>query len=259
MIPVEGFGFEVSVSAGAELRGKATAERAARALDWLADALGVRPVLRLCVADESDWEVVAPVPMYGMPQTWGDLVVIPAGPSPLVDEQYAAFAPYVTARTTAGVRAAYGDPPDLAGFFDLLLVHELTHLFHEQCWREQPELWLLELHADLGLFGYLAEQEPDQLAGVRAFAGCARDVPAEVVPVRGLGQMELALDDGGAVNFSWYQLRLIALADELWSAGGSGLFRRMHDQFADRRAGSVSLEELAAIDPVLAVAAEGWS
>lgn len=259
MIPVEGFGFKVSVSAGAELRGKVTAERAARALDWLAGALGVRPSLRLCVADESDWEVVAPVPLYGMPQAWGDLVIVPAGPSPLVDEQYAAFAPYVTARTAAGVRAAYGDPPDLAGFFDLLLVHELTHLFHEQVWREQPELWLLELHANLGLFGYLADQEPDRLSGVRAFAGCARDVPAEVAPVRRLAEMELAFDGGGPVNYSWYQLRLIALADELWSAGGAGLFRRMHERFADRDAGSVSLAELASIDPVLAVAAEGWS
>jgi hypothetical protein len=254
MRAVEGFGFEVSVSAGAELRGKVTAERAERALDWLAGALGTRPVLRLCVADESDWDVVAPVPLYGMPQTWGDLVIVPAGRAPLIDEQYDVFAPYVTARTAAGVRAAYGDPPDLAGFFDLLLVHELTHLFHEQVWRSQPELWLLELHANLGLFGYLADQEPDRLAGVRAFAGCARDVPAEVAPVRGLAEMERALDDGGPVNFSWYQLRLIALADELWSAGGVGLFRRIHDRFA----GAEAIGDLASIDPSLAAAAEGW-
>ena len=259
MLLVEGFGFEVAVSAGAELRGKVTAERAARALDWLADALGSRPVLQLCVADEADWDMVAPVPAYGTPQTWGDLVIVPAEPSPLADEQYTAFAPYVSARTAAGVRAAYGDPPELAGFFDLLLVHELTHLFHEQFWQQQPELWLLELHANLGLFGYLADEEPDRLAGVRAFAGCARDVPAEVAPVRALAAMEQALDDGGPVNFSWYQLRLIALADELWSAGGVRLFRRMHNVLAVREETPVTAADLAAIDPVLAAAAEGWS
>lgn len=54
-----------------------------------------------------------------------------------------------------------------AGRTDLIVTHEATHLFHEidpVTWASEfPDDWVMELFANIGMHGYLATHEPDQL------------------------------------------------------------------------------------------------
>lgn len=66
------------------------------------------------------------------------------------------------------MRSVYGDPPRLGEHFaDLVVAHELTHLFHDfdeaTGQTDFPRLWVAELFPNVALHGYISEVEPQQL------------------------------------------------------------------------------------------------
>lgn len=74
------YSFPVWASPDAHALAEAVAARVGRALDWLADTLGRRPPVRLFVANPEHWDLVAEVPVYGLPQAFGDRVIVGAQP-----------------------------------------------------------------------------------------------------------------------------------------------------------------------------------
>jgi hypothetical protein len=132
LVSIDGFPFALNASDGAEARARALAARAVSALDWHVEQLGWRPHFRLTVSDGDDWSEVAPVPIYGVPQTWGDHTIIGAGEAPLFAEVSADLLAHAPPALADGLRETYRDPPVLVGCFDQFLPHELVHLFCEQ-------------------------------------------------------------------------------------------------------------------------------
>lgn len=260
MVPIDGFAFGVSVSEGAEERGAAIAAIAAVAFEWLCGRLGWQPAVRLTVADERDWPEVAPVPVYGVPQTWGDHTIVAAGRAPLFDDM-AAF--LMGESPEAGQRemaAAYGDPPDLSPYFDLQVVHELAHLFGEQIALRPAPLWVDELRCNLAMAGFVAEKRPDALPQLRAAARASAHVSLDQLGETALHRMGESFD-AGQRNFGWYQLRLTDLADRLWHAGEAELDVALYELLRAPGPGepaTVQLDEIVAVSPALAEAVEGW-
>jgi hypothetical protein len=247
-----GFPFPAEASQGSEGRGLQHARRSKRALDWMSELLGFQPDFRLSVAGQLDWPQVAQVPIYGVPQTFGDHVILPAEEAALHHEVLDALQPYLTEATRAGLLDAYGDPPRLISFLDFLAVHELTHLFHDQADCDYSSMWVAEFHAHLGAAGYFFEFEPDRLPGFSAFAACALEMPGTDLAVHTLDDMEQSFESG-YVNHAWYQLRLGHAALGMWEKGGAELFRNLFDVLRSRPQGEpISLEELGKIHPELA-------
>jgi hypothetical protein len=256
-IEVEGTAFPVFASPGAEPRARSIARTVDHARGWLSERLGFEPRVRLQVLSRESWPDEAPVPRYGMPHTGhGDTVFVAAGPSELFDEVRG----LVLAEASAGPRAqlfqVYGDPPNLSSFVDLLAVHELVHLFHEQVPFAFPRLWLQEVFANLALQGYVVDALPAALRVLETLPRAGREIPPARVPVHELDRMEDALDVGGAVNVIWYQLRLLDAAIGLWEAGGRDLLRAMYERFRDAPSERV---DLASIHPALAAIPDAWA
>jgi hypothetical protein len=257
---LEGFGFPVAASAGAEERAAGIATLASSAVDWLCDRLGWRPAVRLTVADEDDWPGVAVVPVYGVPQTWGDHTIVAAGRAPLYDE----LAAFLTSPGVGGAPqeelAVYGDPPDLTAFFDLQVVHELAHLFGEQATLRSAPLWVDELRCNLAMVGFAAEERPELLPVLRAAPRVSAGVPLDRVAETALERMEVAAG-AGPLDFGWYQLRLTDLAVHLWQAGEVDLDVALYRLLRAGDSGEpppVALDEVRALSPALSAAVDRW-
>ncbi|NUU22603.1 MAG: hypothetical protein HOV68_13970 [Streptomycetaceae bacterium] len=258
---VSGFPFPVRASAGAEARAEELAARTERVLAWMTDALHVVPTLRLNVADQDDWASVTDMPLYGMPRTLDGEVTVGIAEAPFYAEQLASYEPHISAATRANLREEFGEPGALLPYYEAIHVHEITHLYHQQDWTSYPDLWLVELHANLGMIGYLNEMEPDMLAPVRALTSVVYDMPADTLWFRELPDMPQALENG-LFNYAWYFFHLTLAAEELWETGGSPLFRRLFEYVRARQhaaePGPVTRDEMWAVHPALAQMMDEW-
>ncbi|MEU0935282.1 hypothetical protein [Embleya sp. NPDC005971] len=223
-----GFGCTVRYSPGARERAVVVAERVDRAAGWLTERLGFAPRIRLSVADAADWEAVATVPLYGTPQGAEDHLRVAADDGWFGAELFAAIRPHLGAGSIAALRAEYGEPPALRPYFDLVAVHELTHLFQDQVWPAYPGMWIAELHANLAMVGYAHEVEPELLPALRAFTATVDELPVEVTPIRELVDMERSFERG-AINFGWYHFSLTRVAERLWAAAGAEGLRALYE------------------------------
>jgi hypothetical protein len=229
----------VFVSPGSEDKADAIAARAETALRWLSDILGGEPEPTLFVVGPADWPRVASMPLYGMPHASGDTVVVGTEAAPFWQEILEWFMPHLDTETVELLRRTYGDPPDLSSVFpDLVLVHELTHLFHEfdegSGESDFPRLWLAELFANVGFYGYFAEVEPDELPLLEAICVAARALPASATPVRALNDMGRSFEfANGAALYCWFEFMLINCAKRIWEAGGRDALREFHRTLRD--------------------------
>ena len=217
----------VVVSPGANARAGALAARAERARDWLADQLSAPFSFDLFVLDEAEWTDHAEVPMYGIPHANPDSgkIVLGSRPATLFGEVCTHFWPDFSEESCRAMHEAYGDPPALEEFADLILVHELMHLLPRG--QSLPRMWHEELFANLGAVAYLASEEPAELPVYMTFCRAGCDVPPSRVARSALVDMASSFEDGGFSNYVWYQFRLIVTAERLWNTHGVEALRAL--------------------------------
>lgn len=262
LLSLEGFPFRVFVSRGCEERGRSIAARTARAIDWLGQVTGKVRRPDLVVADVHDWPSVCEVPIYGMPFSIPGKLGTSPTPAPWWQEYLDALRPRLGQPTWTAITATFGDPPDFTGIADLIITHEATHLFHEIHPRtyasEFPADWVMELFANLGMHGYLATHEPEQLQLLATMAEVTVDAGNGIWDVHDLALMGQSMR-AGVGNYVWFEFRLIRLAEQLWTAGGEACLRDYqrllghpglsHDQVVDR---------LSELEPAVADAVRRW-
>ncbi len=216
------------VSPGAEARAGALGARAERARDWLADQFAAQFSFDLFVLDEDEWADHAEVPIYAIPHAHRDSgkIVLGSRPAMLFDSVCTQFWPDFSLESRDAMHRAYGDPPLLEAFADLILVHELLHLVPRG--QSPPRMWYEELFANLGAVGYLASEEPDELPVYMTFCRAGCDVPPSRVACSALVDMASSFEAGGFANYVWYQCRLIVAAERLWNAHGVEALQALH-------------------------------
>jgi hypothetical protein len=215
------------VSPGAESRADSLAERAERARDWLGEQLAAPFDFDLYVLDEDDWAEHTEVPLYAMPHANPETGKIVLGPRPtaLFGSVCTLYWPDLSEDSRGALHEVYGDPPELQGFADLILVHELMQLVPRA--QPLPTMWHEELFANLGAVGYLASEEPDELPVYLTFCRAGCDVPPSRVACSTLADMPRSLEEGGPANYVWYQFRLILAAERLWNTHGVEALRAL--------------------------------
>lgn len=262
LVSLEDFPFPVFVSRGSEERGRLLAARATRALDWLGQVTGRVRRPTLVVADEQDWPSVCEVPIYGMPFSIPDKLGTSPTPARWWQDYFDALRPHLSETASTSIKDTFGDPPDFTGIADLIITHEATHLFHEihpVTWASEfPADWVMELFANLGMHGYLATHEPDQLRLPAAMTEATIDAGHEIWDLQDLALMGESMQTG-VTNYVWFEFRLIRFAEQLWTAcGEAGLrdYQRLlghpeltHDQVVNR---------LSQLEPEVADAVRRW-
>ena len=263
LIRLDGFAFATYVSAGEEARGRQVAERTARVLDWLSAQFGEPRSTTLFVVGPADWDRVAAIPLYGMPHAVHDRVVTSTAPAPFWREYLDRIAPALSAGDLARLRSVYGDPPDLGCHFaDLVVAHELTHLFHDfdEATGETdfPRLWLAELFANIGFYGYIADNEPEQLPALETICELSRAAGPDPWPVQELNHMGDGLADGPA-NYIWFEFLLILIAKRIWQTGAASALVDFRTRLRSPALTDAEiLERLDEIHPDVAKAVQRW-
>lgn len=215
------------VSIGAEARAGALGARADRARDWLADQLASPFSFDLYVLDEDEWADHTEVPVYAIPHADPESgkIVLGSKPATLFDSVCTQFWPDFDEDSRDAMHQVYGNPLMFDEFADLIIVHELLHLVPRG--QSLPLMWHEELFANLGAVGYLASEEPDELPVYMTFCRAGCDVPPSRVACSALADMANSFEQGGFVNYVWYQCRLIVAAERLWNSGGVGALRAL--------------------------------
>ena len=233
---LEGYPFPVLFSAGARPRAEQIAARLERAHRYLKEVLGFDPKLRLLVLAPEDWAEHAAFPLYGMPHyAEREAIVVGNEPASFWRGVVRMLDGLLTPAKRAEAEATYGTVDgriDMSTFADLIAVHELGHLFHEQVPFGFPRLWLRELFCNFCVHAYLAEREPEQLPLWTMLPEAMLALPSDGVRHRSLDDFEWLYVGVGPENYCWYQFRLAAAARKIYDAAGADALRRLYQAFA---------------------------
>jgi hypothetical protein len=237
---LHGYPFPVFFSRGGLRRAQKIAERTQRTVGWLAGMFTMPEIPPLFVLEPADWPRAALVPQYGLAHVNRTRIVVGQRPSPFWDLLIETVQPNLTPSASARLLEVYGDPPDLSAFADLLVSHELTHLADRPShldpgdhsgWGRHPRvLWFTELFANLGLQGYVEENEPDQLPLLETLYQVTGTTDSPHWPVTGLSGMyeAVAAPDADGTNYCWLEFRLQIVAKQLWQQRGPGALKQLH-------------------------------
>lgn len=246
-------GLTVRYSPGAGDRAAAIAARAARVLKRLDALLGNSPAVEVFVVGPEDWVAVGEGVPYGMPLAVPGKVVAPVDAAGWVVEHF---------RKIDGIPEALTDPVELTAFVDCVVAHELTHLtetFDTQTWASSlGPMWVSELYANLGMWGYLAEEEPAELDRIAQLAEASRAAGADGWPVRDLERMPESLHYGPG-HYVWFQMLLILLARHIWETAGAAALAAYRTHFDGKsRSPAETVAALDEIAPGLAERIHRW-
>jgi hypothetical protein len=229
---LEGHPFRLEHSDGLEGRAREIAEVVGAGYGVLSHALGFSPTLRLLVLSRADWPSYAANPTYGFPHCSDGqtLIVAPEPPEFWEGIRGWAFGP-VSEAQMASLEAVYGrhhGEIDVRPFNDLVVLHELGHIFHRQVPFDFPRFWLRELFATLCQYAAVAVAMPERLPHLMALPEAThRD--ARQVSLRKLEDFQPELFQAAVGNFIWFQWQILFAARAIFEAEGLGALRRCFD------------------------------
>jgi hypothetical protein len=255
---------QVLASRGAEDRAAAISDRCTRAHRYLGDVLLFRPQLRILVLSAADWQRHGTFSLYGMPHYNDERTLVLAANENRFWQQMAPEEKDLPAGERRRLDAVYGSADGhlrLSGFFDLLAVHELAHLFHLQARRPFPRLWLQELFCNLCMQAFVTTAEPATLPELDTFPSVVVSGGHGRFSHIGLEEFERLYVQVGALNYGWYQCHLHLTAKRVFDAAGEDALRRCWNRLPrldpDISDATLALE-LEAIHPELARMLTGW-
>jgi hypothetical protein len=128
-------------------------------------------------------------------------VFVSASPSAFFDDVVALVLRFLPETELPHFTAAYGQPPNVQPFVDLLAVHEVAHVFHAEREFGFSPFWVGELFCNLALDGYVTETEPSERSVLDGFPVAARHIPPTAVLLSALEEMANATP----LNYGWFQ------------------------------------------------------
>ncbi len=238
-------------SSGLEERAVAIGRIAADSYEYICGLLRFRPEIQLLVLSEADCTSRTQTPIYGLPNASNGTLVVAGTGTPF----WAELVKMVNDADQPELERVYGDRAagggiKLGPFFDLVAVHEVTHVFHEGS-QHFPRLWLQEFFANLCLHAWVADRRPEALATLLTLPQLGARAPTEAITYRSRDDFERLCTDVGAANYAWFQFRLQLEASALYDRAGSQAVTRLFEAFRlDDSALARRLEE--SVDPGLA-------
>lgn len=254
----------VLASRGTESRAATISDRCTRAHRYLGDVLLFRPQIRILVLAEADWERHATFSLYGMPHYNDERTLVLAADENRFWQQLAPAEEALPTGERQRLNAVYGSANGhlrLSGFFDLLAVHELAHLFHLQARRSFPRLWLQELFCNLCMQAFVTAAEPETLFELDTFPSVVVSGGHGRFAHIGLEEFERLYVHVGALNYGWYQCHLHLTAKRILDSAGEDALRRCWNRLPrlDPDVSDATLAlELEAIHPELARVLTEW-
>jgi hypothetical protein len=234
LVELSEYSFPVHVSKGSETRAHQLAARCEKAYAFFSKALESTPKVRILVLAPEHWQEYTGSPMFGVPQTIDEQTVVVAGQNAELWKMIVPPLDMLPPASAQGIQAAYGQADgsvDVAGYMDLLPVHEVGHLFLDQTAGQfdthVPRRWLVELFCNLALHAYTLAEEPNQLSRLTVFPQTIVALGNDHLIHRSLADFEQLYADMEPPNFVWYLSSLHVAAQRIYDAAGIEALRRL--------------------------------
>lgn len=235
---LDGFAFAVYHSAGHEERARTMAQLCERTMVYMDGQLDFRPALVVKVLAPADWSAHTDFPVYGMPHPLRDTVLVLAAEDNAFWRSFMPDPTQLSEELAGEMRKAYATPDggaSIQAFFDLLVLHELAHLYHLQKPVDFPRSWLGELFANVFLHTFIAEERPDLLLALTVFPRMVVANGTQGFQFTTLQELEsnhALIATQHPRNYGWYQSRWHSAAASIHDAGGAGVLRRYWEAFS---------------------------
>jgi len=247
LLELSGYPFPVYISAGTEQQAHNIAAICIPAYQFLRTTLNAEAEIKLLVLAPGDWSAYAVDPAYGMPQFVGIDTLVVAGQNNDMWRNAIPPVETLTPETAQAVRIAYGQPDgsiNLVGFFNMVAVHEMAHVFHCQASVHFPRHWLKEFFCNLAMHAYVAVNTPNQLHLLETFPRLVTDSGDAHFLHHTLEDFERLYESFEAQNYIWYECQLLVAAKRVYDAGGIEVLQRLWTTFLGTNA-VISDEQLA--------------
>lgn len=240
LLTLEGFSFPVYYSEGQAPRAQEMAELCDRTMIFMDSVLHFRPVMELKVLSAANWSAHTSFPVYGMPHPVDEKILVLAAEDNPFWQGFIPDMSQLPPDLAEQVRAAYATDNALSmqPFFDLLVVHELAHLYHLQQPVEFGRAWLSELFANVFLHTFIAEKEPARSAALTVFPRMVVAHGKEAFEFTTLQQLEenyALIASQHPTNYGWYQCKWHSAAANIYDQGGITALSNYWNCFAVRR------------------------
>ncbi len=215
---------KVFYSPGHKQKAKFVAKLTADATGYIGNLLNFHPKIIVQVLNPEHWKNYAKYPLYGMPHYADKFTLVVAAENndfwrntiPPLDNLPPDLTSKIKATYTSSDKKLSMEP-----FFDLLAIHEVGHLFHEQANVQFPRKWLMELFGNILLHTYIAEKRLNLLPALEIFPAMVVAAGTSQYKYTSLHDFEeyyYPVMDGR--NYGWYQSRLHVAAKNIYNAGG---------------------------------------
>jgi len=183
-----------------------------------------KPEVKLLILNREVWPHHTKMSVYGMPHYNNGHLIVAADEN----DFWAGFLPpldNLPAGQAQVIKQTYADEGVLSmkKFFDLVAVHELGHAYHIQNQVNMQRKWLQELFANLVMYSYTAEMEPDYLPVIDVFSTMVVEGGAEKLEFRSLQDFENNYEkiaNQAPQNYGWYQSKLNLIAKDIYEQNG---------------------------------------
>jgi len=230
---IEGFSFPVYASIGFEQQATLAAERCARAYEFMRNLFSVEPRFDMYILAERDWASHTTERTYGMAHATLQRLTMACEPS----DFWRGFVEIIRASSPESYQellAIYGQErgqADLSPFFNLLVVHELAHIFQYQGQCDLPRLWLGEVFVNLCLHAYIAVIEPEQLPILETAPPLLAKVDAGGLKQHTLEDFEMLYTNMDPQNYGWYQAHFHMAAKQIYDTAGIEVLKALWQTF----------------------------
>jgi hypothetical protein len=221
---LEGGKIKTHFSAGAAHKAERMAAQLDQVIAFYDQHLGFTPSVTLLVLSQKDWSNYTTFPVYGMPHYTDDNVLIVASEDneywksmiarqdQMPEKYWKEFVQVYTNRE--------GDLT-MEPFFDLLVIHELGHAYHNQGGLMMQRKWMGELFCNILLHSYIAENEPTLLDALTGFPEMVvATTEKSALKYTSLEELESDYDHIGQnypQNYGWYQCRWHVAAANIYN------------------------------------------
>ncbi len=229
-------------SEGSEEQAETMATRCDSVISFYKSLINFEPTVTLLVLSPADWSKHTNFPVYGMPHYSDAQTLIVASDD---NDFWKSFIPpldQLPSELAQQISSTYADKNNsltMRGFFDLLAIHELGHVYHEQGVLTIQRKWMGELFANIFLHTYIAEMEPELLPALTIFPKMVvSSTNKEELKYTTLNELE---SNYGIItqqypnNYGWYQCRWHMAAGNIYDEGGITAFQNLWQELKSQK------------------------
>lgn len=239
---LESYRTKTYYSDGSKEQAKEMAERCDNVISFYKKLINFEPIVTLLVLSKEDWSKYTKFPVYGMPHYVDNYTLIVASED---NDFWKSFIPpleMMPQELAQQISKTYSDRSGtltMRGFFDLLAIHELGHVFHKQGGLTMQRKWMGELFANILLHTYIAEKEPELLLALTVFPKMVvSSTDKNELPYTTLSELESnyqIIVQKHPNNYGWYQSRWHLAAGNIYDEGKIMAFKNLWQTLKDQK------------------------